>query len=469
MSKVEQLLASLKDGSRKVTSEFRNENAQTKSRAMKFPTLKKETKKRSRVLPIVELAIPFNPFTGQEDGEFNRNNKYRPIMSVESAMKVHKKLANENEGVKETYKMRAGVESWDTTNLDEITDVDRTIFAKYRQPVVFSVTVVDINIPALTGQDRAKQYKIDVNRNPITDKIDGKMPTPLKVHKLLNDRAWVARQEFENEVKSGKIVLNEKDLKEKRREFYKDVVVSTDHPLNTSLCIELKLDNDLSLDEKLAGLQSEDIMGMLKVHKYSHNYGKSVKLFLDGTNAKADKCLNFYEMDMICSDDTDGGQLGLNTSFNKADSEDSIIEHKDFEEFNKALVELLDSETYAEQLENIFQRSIYVTEFTPEIEGLLIDSLPTVISLDDPRMTGNVIKQNQEIITRAFGGAGDEALLKSQMGIIPEGELDEEASAKAGREASLEEITKDDDVGGINLTQIIPQATETPDEIEDEI
>lgn len=466
MSRVEELLKSLKDGSRKVTSEFRNENAQTKSRAMKFPTVKKETKKRARILSMAELAIPFNPFTGKEDDEFNRNNKYRPVMSVESAMKVHKRIANENPEVKETYMMRAGVESWDTSKVDEITADDKTIFAKYRQPVVFSVNVVDINIPALTGQDRAKQYKIDVKRNPITDMIEGEMPTPLKVNKLLNDRAWVARQEFEDKVKSGEIVLNEKDLKEKRREFYKDVVVSTDHPLNTALCIELKLDTNLSLDEKLAGLQPDDIMGMLKIHKYSHNYAKAIKLFLDGTNAKADKCSNFYEMDMICSDDTDGGQLGLNTSFNKADSEDSIIEHKDYEEFNKVLVELLDSKDYAEQLETIFQRSIYVTEFTPEIEGLLIDSLSTVISLDDPRMTGNVIKQNQEIITRAFGGAGDEALLKSQMGIIPEGKLDEEASAKEGRQVSLEEVNGGD---SINLSQIIPNNDETPEEIEDEI
>lgn len=467
-SRIDDLLKQLKEGSRKVTSEFRDENAQTKSKAMRFPTVKKETKKRARILTLTEIAIPFDPFTGKETDEYNRNCKYRPIMSTESAILVHKQIANENEEVKEMYMTRAGLEKWDTSDLTKVTADDRTVFNKYRQPVVFSVNVVDINIPAMTGQDRAKQYKINVVRNPITDQIEGELPLPLKVNKLLNDRAWTARQKFEEEVKAGTLKLSDKDLKEKRREFYADVVVSTDHPVNNSLCIELPLDNQLSLSGKLGGLDKDEIMGMLKLHKYSHNYAKAVKLFLDGTNAKSDLCTNFYEMDMICSDDTDPGQIGLNTTFAKADSSDSIANHKDFEDFNAVLVELLDSKEYGEQLENIFQRSSYITEFTVDTEAVLIDALPTVVNLDDPRMTGKVIQQNQEIIERAFGMDGNEALLKAQMGMIPEGDLDESSAAKFGREASLEEISEKEGAP-IDITEVISGKEVKINEIEDDI
>lgn len=467
-TRIDELLKQLKEGSRKVTSEFRDENAQTKSKAMRFPTVKKETKKRARILTLTEIAIPFDPFTGKETDEYNRNCKYRPIMSTESAILVHKQIANENEQVKEMYMTRAGLENWDTSDLTKVTADDKTVFNKYRQPVVFSVNVVDINIPMMTGQDRAKQYKINVVRNPITDQIEGELPLPLKVNKLLNDRAWTARQKFEEKVKSGELKLSDKDLKEKRREFYADVVVSTDHPVNNSLCIELPLDNQLSLSGKLGGLDKDEVMGMLKLHKYSHNYAKAVKLFLDGTNAKSDLCTNFYEMDMICSDDTDPGQKGLNTTFAKADSSDSIANHKDFEDFNAALVALLDSEEYGQQLENIFQRSSYITEFTTDTEAMLIDALPTVVSLEDPRMSDKVLLQNNEIISRAFGIKGDEAVFTAQLNGAEVSGEDEINAEKYGRETALEHINEKEGAP-IDITEVISGKEVNINEIEDDI
>ncbi|WP_394863352.1 hypothetical protein [Paraclostridium bifermentans] len=467
-TRIDELLKQLKEGSRKVTSEFRDENAQTKSKAMRFPTVKKETKKRARILTLTEIAIPFDPFTGKETDEYNRNCKYRPIMSTESAILVHKQIANENEQVKEMYMTRAGLENWDTSDLTKVTADDKTVFNKYRQPVVFSVNVVDINIPMMTGQDRAKQYKINVVRNPITDQIEGELPLPLKVNKLLNDRAWTARQKFEEKVKSGELKLSDKDLKEKRREFYADVVVSTDHPVNNSLCIELPLDNQLSLSGKLGGLDKDEVMGMLKLHKYSHNYAKAVKLFLDGTNAKSDLCTNFYEMDMICSDDTDPGQIGLNTTFAKADSSDSIANHKDFEDFNAALVALLDSEEYGQQLENIFQRSSYITEFTTDTEAMLIDALPTVVSLEDPRMSDKVLLQNNEIISRAFGIKGDEAVFTAQLNGAEVSGEDEINAEKYGRETALEHINEKEGAP-IDITEVISGKEVNINEIEDDI
>lgn len=467
--RAEALLASLNAGTRKVTSESRNENKQNKSRASRFDHIEKKSKKRSRLLALTELVFPFDPRTGEETETANSENFYRPSSSTETAILAIKTLASEDEKLKDFYALKAGVDDWDVSNLEEVNSTDMKIFSKFRKPIVFTQTVVDVEIPAMTGKDTVVQYLVDIDRDAETQEVVGETHPLLKVNKLFNDRAWTARKEFEDNYRSGKEPkLNEKDLKEKRRSFYKDMAVSGEHPVNYALCIELPLDEQLNLNAQLKGLEDKDIKELFKLHKYSHNFRKAIDLFTSGTNIKNDLCNNFYEVDMICSDDTDKGALGLNTTFGKVDSSDSISKNDDYNAFNDSLMNVMDSETFAEEMDAQFKRSSFARKFGTEEEAMLFDALKSVFKLEDNRVTDKVIIQNQEVITRAFGESGMNAVVQAMSeGELPDA-LDEVEAKKAGNEYTLDKYTEDENSAqGADISKLLNPNKEVL--IEDEI
>lgn len=470
-ARAEALLASLNAGARKVTSESRNENKQNKSRASRFDHIEKKSKKRSRVLCLTELAFPFDPRTGEETETANAENFYRPSSSTETAVATFKMLANDNPELKEFYELKAGVDNWDVSDLEEVNSTDMKVFSRYRKPVVFTQVVVDVEIPAMTGKDSVVQYLVNIDRDAETQEVVGEMHPLLKVNKLFNDRAWTARKEFEDNYRTGKEPkLNEKDLKEKRRSFYKDMAVSGEHPVNYALCIELPLDEQLNLNAQLKGLEDKDIKELFKLHKYSHNFRKAIDLFTNGTNIKNDLCTNFFEVDMICSDDTDKGALGLNTTFGKVDSSDSISKHDDYEAFNISLMNVLDSEEFAEEVDAQFKRSSFARKFGDEEEAMLYDALKSVFKLEDARVTDKVIIQNQEVITRAFGDAGMDRVISAMgEGQLPDA-LDEVEAKKAGDAYTLDKYSEEDNPAqGADINALLNKGANTEVLIEDEI
>lgn len=79
---LESFLEDLKEIGEDGTSKYqlRNENVQTKNRVARIPKLKKELKKKSKLIIPAELALPFNPLTGKEDEKYNPDKKFRPNM-----------------------------------------------------------------------------------------------------------------------------------------------------------------------------------------------------------------------------------------------------------------------------------------------------------------------------------------------------------------------------------------------------
>ena len=101
---------------------MRSEVIQRKPTSRKIPRLKKALKKKSKLLMVTELAIPFNPATGEADDQYNAVNKYRPPFSASSVALLLKGMANDNEATKQAFMSRAGISEWDTSDVDNLTE-----------------------------------------------------------------------------------------------------------------------------------------------------------------------------------------------------------------------------------------------------------------------------------------------------------------------------------------------------------
>ena len=172
--KTSELMALMEKAGQKGGSELnmRSEDLQKKKRAPRIKMLKKELKKKAKELIVLEIALPFNPATGEEDEMFNPSHKFRPPVSATSAALIIKKYANESAATKERLMKRAGITEWDTSDPDTFTEQDAEVLKKYRVPRLFTINVVSVKIPAIT-KDRSRDYAIKVNRDPNTGDIVG--------------------------------------------------------------------------------------------------------------------------------------------------------------------------------------------------------------------------------------------------------------------------------------------------------
>lgn len=424
---------------------MRSETLQSRSRVKRIPMLKKGLKKKSKLLIIAELALPFNPETGESDEKFNADNKYRPPFSVSSVAIHLKAMADSNEALKSTLMRKAGVSEWDTSG-DVLTDVDREIFWKYRVPRIFTVPVVHINIPCMTSSEYGRDYAIDVKIDPLTGDIVGEWPLALKVNKLFKDKCYEQINSYQKKIDSGEIHHTDKQQKEYKRQVYNEVPVSDVHPANFAQIIELPLTMkyQLSGDVSLEQSKAEDLEDLMILSRLSKKLHEKLKKYQNGELDKYDNYFDFYELDMSCptdgDDQTNAGkqQIGLNTEYEKPDN--CISDLKDSSYVLSIIQEFIDSKP---DIEEVVRRSLYIQPYDSSVEDKLAVSLPTVFSLDNEYVTDRVIKANAEVITLAFGSEGMNLVEESDAGVSGKeaGELDE---GKASEEAKKYDLSSDE-------------------------
>lgn len=444
MSNVQELLSSFASGELSGVSalKLRDENIQKKKGSKKFATLKREPKKKSKLLIITELAIPFNPFTGVEDETYNRDSKFRPTQSETTITLLVKRIAHENEEVKKIYMDRAGVEKWDTSELEKITEVDKQVVARYRVPRKFTLPVCRVNIPSFTGNAYGKEYLMKVERDELTDEIIGEIPLPLQVNKLMNDMKYEEIAELEEQIANKEIVLNDKDKESKIKTIREKVIVSGDYPLNYVLAIEIPLDTKYKYKEDtfISEATKENFMSKVVLVKCTAEIESALDKYINGEYEALDLYTDFWEYDMSCSDDQDKKDLGRNTRYEKAMV--TLKDHASFNTFNKAYIEFMDE---TKDLEKTFMNSVFVSKFNQSMENTFLDAVKSVIDIDSKYLTSKVISANSNIISMVFGEEGDDKLAEASIGMIAEGKLDEKESRKAGKEIDLMNVIGDVD------------------------
>lgn len=432
---------------------MRSESIQNRRQAKRIPMLKKELKKKSKLLVIADLAIPFNPETGEEDEKFNVDSKYRPPFSATTVALTLKAMANENEATKKAFMRRAGVNSWDTSS-EEFTEEDKAIFAKYRVPRIFTVPVVHVNIPTMTQNDFGRDYSIAVAYDEMTGEVQGiieqdgsigDIPGVLKVNKLFRDRIWEEIKDFDERLKLEDRHLTDKQIKEEKSRIYAKNPVSDVQPSNWITAIELPLTNNYKLNGEVdyTNIVSDDVHGKLVLSRLSKKMKDAIAKYTDGSWSKFDQNFDFFELDMACPAEGDPStqqgkmDIGKDTEFEKPTESlnDDLPENN---VFHDALTEYLDN---CADIEEEVRRSMFISPYTPEVENQIYTSLPTVVDLEnDKYFTQSVLNANREVISIAFAGSGDEILDAIDAGIsdAPVGALDEKASAAEAKKYSLD-------------------------------
>ena len=292
---LEAYLKGLQDKGENGTSKhkLRNENLQEKHRVARIQRLKKEKKKKSKLVLFAELAFPFNPTTGEADDVYGPDSKFRPEVTPTEAALMMKGYAHENAALKESLMRRAGVDNWDTSAVDQFTDDDKVIFKRYRVPSLYTFPVVNINIPVMT-KDFARDYLIKIDRDPMTGEVLGDVPVALQANRFFRSMAFEESQELDKMIEEKKIELTETQVKEKKRAIWGRVPVSDDHPVNYAIVVELPLSNTYDLDDiKLSAVTPEEVKNLLRITKYSSGLKDAMQKYLHGDWIKYDKYFDF--------------------------------------------------------------------------------------------------------------------------------------------------------------------------------
>lgn len=448
VTNLEEFLQKLQNNEIGTVSELklRDENIQVKNRIKSIPRIKRDIKKKSKLLIQTELAIPFNPWTCEPDAQFNADNKFRPLMAQTTLMLVLKKFCNEHADVKAKYMKKAGVEQWDTSNSEAITATDRLVFRRYRVARKFTLPVVHINIPILTKSDFGRDYLIEVKRDPNTGNIEGEWPAPLSANKLYNDIAYEEIEKIREENEKSPTPLNDQDLNEKIKKVYNKIPVSSDYPLNYMLAFEIPLEPDFSMKsgEITEEMTRDEIFGQMVLVKCTKEVLTAVENYENGAYNVIDVYDEFWEFDMKCPVDKglDAKEIGKGTRYEKPMV--AIEKHQYFKEWYEAVRDYLDN---AQDLEKIFMRSARVTKFDDSVEAKFLDALKTVLDIkDNPWLTEKVITNNADFISLVFGEEGDELIALASMSDEPEGNLNTEEAQKLGKEINIGAILGDDEI-----------------------
>lgn len=443
MSIAEQMLEMLQSGDLKGTSSLsmRNEQARTQAGASKIQKQERKKSLRMRLAVITEISIPFNPMTGKEDDLYNKTNKFRPALSASSVAAMCKAMADKNEESKATFMARAGVDSWDTTNYDEITKEDWVIFRFYRKARVFSIPVIEVMDRRVTGSTYNKKYLIKVNRDPISGDIIGEVPLALQVYNFHSNIIFEQKRhldEVREKRKRGEEAtvlvddsvlkqldlgtLTDDDYKENAKRIWKQQIVGRDRPANYVVYYAFPLNNKYEIDNKdsYASLTVDDMSKYLRFAPLMESMENELVKFEKGDYASKDHYFDFYELDMSCPDELKMGEsqeameLALKTTFAKADSDYNFKEFAHLDRVLEAIRKATDDDT---TIEERLYASLRITPYSDDTIGdQLVQVLgETINMLDNPFVTEQLIQNNVELINEAFADA-DEIITRAALG-----------------------------------------------------
>lgn len=453
--KLEDFMRELSESGANGTSQFklRNENIQSKDRTARIPKIKKEIKKKDKLLIPLELAIPFNPMTGVADDTYGPDSKFRPILSATKVSLMLKELANRNEATKKAFMTRAGVEEWDTSDTTQLTAEDRAIFKKYLVPVVYTLPVVNVNIPALTST-YGRDYTINVERDPITGNLlnPDDEPLVLQANRFFRDVCYEEVADYQKKIDEGIINDTEKVQSQTKQNIYGKNPVSDDHPSNWLVVVDLPLKNNYELDTEngisYAGMNVEELRSRLYLIRMNKALKDSMDKYKSGEWTKFDKYYDYWEIDMSCPNEGNTPQeIGQGTNYEKP--QEMVVEFAHFEKLNQAIVDYLDDR---QDIEKIFLASVRIAPYDSRVESQIATALKTVIDLKSEWVTDEVIKRHAEFLTIVMGEEADAALLEVEMGESERaaGVLDEN---KSKEEYDLNKMMTDD-AEEINLEEL---------------
>lgn len=429
----------------KSKTDIRNEARQVK--ATRFPKWKADKDKKKRLLVLTDLAIPFNPFTGEADENFNADSLFRPEWSCTDTIKVIKTHYNENPADLPKFEDRLG-EKWDVSQPDVVTEKDRELFKRWRKLRVFSHNVIYIQSKILNGVDFAVAYRTNFERDVKTKEIlplGSPLPKILKISGFFNAIVGKQMAKFKQENPNA----SEKAEKEEYLKLVNQIPVSSDAPSNTLLTFELDLDNTLALTG-VDSLTVDEAKTKLVTIKKSKNISTALNNLTTTYAERRDKYMDFFELDALVGNEDDPARRALETKFNNADR--LLIENPKHEQIEGVLADAI---TAFKDQEETITRSVASKVLNDEV----IDNLCQALAIEkpfeeiEPYLDEALAKRYADVISAIYGDQSsvDDLLM-----------LAEDDGSEVNESTALSQEAKD-------ITNLIASGTEDGDEVVEEV
>lgn len=423
-------------------SDLRNEDLQKKTYGRRIPFLKKERNEKSRLLILKSIAIPFNPFTCAEDDKFNPGRKFRTEKAASTTLLALKKFYNENAAQKELFLQRAKVDSWDTSNLEEVTNEDREVFSKFYVTNIFTINKVHINNKAVTGKDNGADFKVDIKRDDIGNIVEqwedaegNKQTMPRFLTTAISLGGFfssVYLQQYKDWELTEGANKTDDDKARQKMAIMSQSPITEDRPGNTLLAIKLPLTNSLELDmETISKWEEKDFSRAFVQIPYTQKIRSQVEDFTQ-TYKRRDLYSDFYELDMVVPDQEDKKLRGQETKYNYVEC--PLKECKGYDKILNGVITAINS---LENIDKIMLASSYVEPLTSDVIEALCRNLKDVCDLQKLSLTEGTVNRFGEIISLVWGDKADSILMDADLGELPE-----ETITQKERELAKAEIMK---------------------------
>ena len=427
---------------------LRNESKQVKAGSARIPKFKFDKNKKSRLLFLTDLAIPFNPLTGKEDDNYNKNELFRPEWSTATTMKAIKLNYKEHPELLPDFCKRLGVDNWDVSNPDVLTDEDFQLFNRWRKQRVFTHDVVFITSESLNRVAFPCAYRVNYERDPITgDPILKEGEEYPKILQIANFFSRVISEKM-NDWKKNNPDASEKEEKQQFSTFSKLSPVSRDVPQNTMLAFEIPLGNDLKPKDDLSSLTPEDLEKCLVVVKRSKSLSKTLSN-LQTTYKNRDVYPDFLELDVLIGNEEKISERAQGTKYNNAE-----FPLKDLEGFDK-LNENLDKaiQDFKNQEEKVSSAAAR-RAVNDTVIDLLCQSISEELPYDqiEEFISEDMAVKYAPIISLIYGDDATEVLTSAALGEGKESTVDEEQSEKNAK--NISEIIARDAEEGEEVTDV---------------
>lgn len=159
---LKEMFERMSSGAVKAHSELgtRDESKQTTNFGTRFQKMKTVTGINARALVMKDLVIPFNPFTGSEDKDYNKKTPYRPILLVSQAIEGIKSMCDNIDGLRDFWEKELGI----TLSDGKTTKEEYLAFKArgYIKPRIMSYSTVAINFAGMKSFPEFRvKYTVD--------------------------------------------------------------------------------------------------------------------------------------------------------------------------------------------------------------------------------------------------------------------------------------------------------------------
>lgn len=394
---------------------MRNENIQRRDNRKTYERLQRAKSKVSRILIPKEIALDFDPACGMETDEFNEDHKFRPLMTPSSLALILKEYANTVPETKQRLMSKSGVSDWDTSDVGTLTEMDKKVFRPYLYPVIFTLPVFNVKLKTMSNNQWGRDYLIRVQRDPITNRVVGEVPLPLKANYFYASVAQEEINELEERVKNKIEDYTDQQLQQKRSDIREArIMVSGDRPSNWLRVIEIDvIPRTLGIDQgkfSLADATKDSTANCIRMTRYTKELQNTVDKYRNGNWELRDTNFDFYEVNMVCPVSGDKpADIGRETRYEKPDL--PISEEAGFDNFLKQYNELFSDD---EDAEKTVWASTRICEYDEDVERRLREALSLGIDLKSKYVTDNVILRNKDFITEIFGERGDHLIMMAE-------------------------------------------------------